>query len=307
VRIVAAGKCGEGLPWLVRAMTRNPTAPEPHRYAARCLAAGGKPALAKREYRLAFLYGDRDSLGEALRRFPEPGELLEVAPETVDGLITAAQLLSKRPLEAKEAWKRAWEGFLDPRALAGLARVTLQLEDPPEALKLARELQRVAPENPAGWVVAAQALDAQKDGAAAIAELEKGAARLPGKGAVLVPLGVRHLTARRPSQARVVFEQIVAREGPELAGKKLLIARSFFDQGRVAEALATAQDAAETDRESVGALETVSAYAANVGRFDLAVDALERAGRQPKAKPGAYDERVAKLKAAALETQLRRR
>ncbi len=45
VRIVAAGKCAEGLPWLVRAMARNPTAPEPHRYAARCLAAS--PGVAR--------------------------------------------------------------------------------------------------------------------------------------------------------------------------------------------------------------------------------------------------------------------
>jgi tetratricopeptide (TPR) repeat protein len=288
-------------------MARNPTAPEPHRYAARCLAAGGKPALARREYRLAFLYGDRDALGEALRRFPEPGALLQVAPETVEGLIAAANLLAQRPEEAKEAWTRAWEQFLDPRALAGLARVNLQLDDAAEALKLARELQRVAPENPAGWVVAAQALEKQGDAGAGIAELEKGAERLAGQGAVLVPLGVRHLAAKRPSQARAVFEQIVAREGPELANKKLFVARTYFDQGRMAEALATAQDAAATDRESIGALEAVSRYAADVGRFDLAIDALERAGRLPKAKPGAYDDRIAQLKAAGLERQLRGR
>jgi tetratricopeptide (TPR) repeat protein len=307
VRIVAAGRCSEGLPWLVRAMTRNPTAPEPHRYAARCLAAGGKTALAKREYRLAFLYGDRDALAEALRRFQEPGELLQVAPETVDGLIAAATLLAQRPEEAKEAWTRAWEQFLDPRALAGLARVNLQLDDDAEALKLARELERLAPENPQGWLVAAQALEKQGDAGAGIAELEKGAERLAGKGAILVPLGVRHLAAKRPSQARAVFEQIVAREGPELATKKLFIARTYSEQGRMGEALATAQDAAATDRESVYALEVVSRYAADVGRFDLAIDALERAARLPKAKPGAYDERIAKLKSANLERQLRSR
>jgi tetratricopeptide (TPR) repeat protein len=306
VRIVAAGKCSEGLPWLVRAMTRNPTAPEPHRYAARCLWGGGKEALAKREYRLAFLFGDRDALGEALQRFPEPGELLDVAPETVDGLIAAANLLSTRPAEAREAWKRAWDGFLDPRALAGLARVTLQLDDPAEALRLARELQRIAPDNASGWVVAAQALEKQGDGSAAVLELEKGATRLPGKGAILIPLGQRHLAAKRPSQARAVFEQIVAQEGPALAQKKLLIAMSYSAQGRLAEALAAAQDAAATDRSSVGALESVGSYAAAVGRFDLAVDALERASRLPTAKPGAYDERIARLRAAGVELLLKR-
>jgi tetratricopeptide (TPR) repeat protein len=295
------------MPWLVRAMTRNPTAPEPHRYAARCLAASGQASLAKREYRLAFLYGDREALAEALRRFPEPGQLLEVAPETVEGLIAAAGLLAKRPPEAREAWKRAWEGFLDPRALAGLARVTLELGDAAEALKLARDLEKLAPEHAGGWLVAAQALEKEGDAQAGIAELEKGAARLPGKGAILVPLGLRHLAAKRPSQARAVFEGIVAHEGPGLAQKKLLVARSLFDQGRLAEALATAQDAAATDRESAGALEAVSRYAADVGRFDLAIDALERAARLPAARPGGYDDRLSKLKAAELEARLQRK
>jgi tetratricopeptide (TPR) repeat protein len=306
VRIVAAGKCSEGLPWLVRAMTRNPTAPEPHRYAARCLWGAGKEALAKREYRLAFLFGDRDALGEALQRFPEPGALLDVAPDTIDGLLSAAALLATRPLEAREAWKRAWDEFLDPRALAGLARVTLQLDDPAEAFRLARELQRIAPDNASGWVVAAQALEKQGDGPAGVLELEKGAKRLPGKGAVLIPLGQRHLAAKRPSQARAVFEQIVAQEGPALAQKKLLIAVSYSAQGRLAEALAAAQDAAATDRQSVRALETVSRLAADIGRYDLAVDALERASRLPDAKPEAYGDRIEKLKAAGTEQLLKR-
>jgi tetratricopeptide (TPR) repeat protein len=301
VRIVAAGKCSEGLPWLVRAMRRNPTAPEPHRYAGRCLAASGQSALAKREFRLAFLYGDTSVLYEAHRRFPEPGELLDVAPETASGLMAAAQLLADSPEEAREAWRRAWEGFLDPWALAGLARVTLQLGEKDEALKLAQELERVAPLNPMGYVTAALAYEALEDDGAALLELEKGAARLPGRGAVLIPLGVRHLAAKRPTQARAIFEAIVAREGPELAQKKLLLARTFGDQGRMAEALTLAQDAAAINRESGSALEILSAYAAAAGRYDLAIDALERAGRLPTSEPGKYDERLAKLKVEQLE------
>jgi len=69
--------------------------------------------------------------------------------------------------------------------------------------------------------------------------------------------------------------------------KKLLVARSYFDQGRVGEALGQAQDAAASDRASAGALEGVAAYATAAGRFDLAIDALERAARLPGAKPGA--------------------
>lgn len=306
VRIVAAGKCAEGMPWLVRAMARNPTAPEPHRYAARCLAADGRDALARQEYRLAFLYGDGDALKEAFERYPEPGALLELAPQTLSGLRAAAGLLASRPAEAREAWKRAWEGFLDPHSLAGLASTTLKLGDAAEALKLARELQRIAPDHPGGWLVAAQALEAQGDAAGGLAELEQGAARLPGKGAILVPLGQRHVAAKRPSQARAIFEQIVAHEGAQLAQKKLLVAQTFSMQGRLAEALAAAQEAAATDRTSAAALDAVARYAADVGRYDLALDALERAGRLPGAKAGAYDERIARLKAAELEQRLRR-
>jgi tetratricopeptide (TPR) repeat protein len=287
-------------------MSRNPTAPEPHRYAARCLAAGGKDALARQEFRLAFLYGDGDALREAFERYPEPGALLELAPQTLGGLRAAASLLAARPAEAREAWRRAWEGFLDPASLAGLASTTLRLGDAAEALKLARELQRIAPDHASGWLVAAQALEAQGDAAGGVAELEKGAVRLAGKAAVLVPLGQRHVAAKRPSQARAVFEQIVAHEGPELARKKLHVAQTYSMQGRLAEALASAQDAAATDRESAAALDAVARYAADAGRYDLAVDALERAGRLPGAKVGAYDERIARLKAAELEQRLRR-
>lgn len=301
VRIVAAGKCAEGMPWLVRAMMRNPTAPEPHRYAGRCLAAAGQSALAKREYRLAFLYGDTSVLYEARRRFPEPGELLDVAPETASGLMAAAQLLADQPEEAREAWRRAWEGFLDPWALAGLANVTFKLGETDEALRLAQKLEQVAPLNPNGYIVAALSFEAKGDDDAALLELQKGAARLPGRSAILIPLGVRHLAARRPTQARAIFEAIVAREGPELAGKKLYLAQTFAAQGRMAEALTLAQDAAATSRDTRWVLESLSAYAAAAGRYDLAIDALERAGRLAASEPGKYDERLAKLKAAQAE------
>ena len=54
------------MPWLTRAMALNPTAPEPHQYVARCLAASGQGALARREYRLAVLYGSHAADGSAV-------------------------------------------------------------------------------------------------------------------------------------------------------------------------------------------------------------------------------------------------
>jgi tetratricopeptide (TPR) repeat protein len=305
VRLVAAGKCSEGLPWLIRAMKRNPTAPEPHRYAARCLAAGGKSSLAKQEFRLAFLYGDGDALREAFARYPAPGDLIEIAPQTPEGLRAAAELLADRPEEARAVWQRAWESFLDPEALAGLARASLLLGDDAHALRHARELEERKPQVATGWILAASALDAAGDPSAARSELEAGLARNPNDDHLLANLGQRLILERRPSQARALFEKMAGRDDASLARKKVLIAWSLAAQGRVHEALTIAQDAASTDRASRSALESVAAYAADAGRLDLAVDALERAERLPGTKPGQYDKRLSELRAAALERQLK--
>ena len=209
-----------------RAMRRNPTAPEPHRSIAGCLARAGSEALAKQEYRLAFLLGDATALEEAFSYFRAPGELLEIAPDTPVGLMTAAQLLRDRPAEATEASRRAWEGFGDVRALAGLTDATGRAGAPAEAL----ELRTAASE---GCTAAGQQrshsrpelLEDLGRNREAVAELELGAERLPGRVEVLAPLGHRYLAARRFSQARGAFEAIVAKEGPALARKHLLVAR----------------------------------------------------------------------------------
>ncbi|MCM2332400.1 MAG: O-antigen ligase family protein, partial [Anaeromyxobacteraceae bacterium] len=162
VRLVDEGRCREGVEWLNRAMLRNPTAPQPHRAAARCLAASGQAEAARREYRLAFAYGDRDALEEAAHALGDPEVVLEVAPATPAGLMTAAalvvRLLPERPEVAREAYRRAWDTFRLPAALAGLARATIASEAFDEALALARALQAAAPVEPAGYVVAADAL-----------------------------------------------------------------------------------------------------------------------------------------------------
>src|SRR5690606_17391382 len=120
-------------------------------------------------------------------------------------------------------WRRAWETFGDTRALAKLAEARLALGAPEEALGLARTLQARAPALGAGWTLAARALDALSRRDEAVAELERGAARLPGDPAVLAALGQRHLAARRFSAAKGAFDAIVAREGPALARKRLLV------------------------------------------------------------------------------------
>jgi tetratricopeptide (TPR) repeat protein len=305
-RLAAEDRCAEALPWLTRAMLRNPTAPEPHRAAAACLARAGQHAHAKREYRLAHLYGDRSALAEAFLRYDAPGELLALAPETPGGLAAAAHLLRDRPVEAADAWRRAWELFGEPRVLASLAGATLGLGDEDEALRLARLLQERAPRLGAGYVVAARALDALGRGDEALAELDLGASRLPGDAEVLAPLGARHLAAKRYSLARTTFERIVAKEGPAMTRKRVLVARALEGQGRLQEALREAQVAREITPADLGAQETFARIAAAVGRYDEAIDALELAGRSPAAKAGAYEQRLAALRLAREELRTRR-
>jgi hypothetical protein len=133
--------------------------------------------MAKREYRLAFLYGDTRALNDAHAFYDRPGDLLEIAPDTPAGLLAAGNLLRDRPEEAQEAWRRAWESFGEVRALALLATAKLATAHSDEALNLARLLQEANPRDAAGYVVAARALEAIGRGNEAFTELELGGGR----------------------------------------------------------------------------------------------------------------------------------
>ncbi len=305
-RLVVEGRCREAIPWLVRAMERSPTAPEPHRATAHCLAAAGRAALAKREFRLAFSYGDRSALEEAHAWYAQPGALLEVAPDTPEGLAAAGAILRDDPAQAAVAWQRAWDSFKVPWALAQLASAKVALHQDEDALALARQLEQGAPQNPYGYVVAARALDELGRGDDAQKELELGAARLPGSFEVLAALGVKHLASHRFSQARATFDGIVAVEGPVLARKRILVARALEGQGRYQEALAEARVARGLLPADASVLVAFSRIAEAVGLYDEAVDSLEVAARQPATKPGTYDAKLAALKAARDEQQLRK-
>ncbi|HET9554400.1 MAG TPA: O-antigen ligase family protein, partial [Anaeromyxobacteraceae bacterium] len=304
-KLVEEGRCREGMEWLNRAMVRNPTAPEPHRSAARCLAAVGQDAAAKREFRLAFVYGDRGALEEARDTFTEPLALLDVAPDTPVGLLTAGALLASKPDEAHEAYSRAWESFHDPAALSGLAQVTLTLDDPETALELARELEQLRPTEPAGYTIASAALAKLERDDEATKELEEATARLPKVPQLFAALGIRHLQARRFSQAKLTFEKMVVHEGPELAQKHLLIAAALESQGRLGEALREAQEAHEALPGMPGPLVTVSRIAAASRLYQVAIDALERASHLPGVPPGGYDEQLATLRAAKDEQEVK--
>jgi tetratricopeptide (TPR) repeat protein len=280
-------------------MRLDPTAAEPHRFAGRCLAAAGQDALARREYRLAALFGDGEALPEAMRRWSSLDDLLQVAPGTPQALLSLAALLApERPADAAAVLGRAWTEFGELPALRWHASLALQLGDAEGALALAAAFRERQPLDPAGWTVAAAALDRLGRPDEAQRMLEDALARIPGSPAVLVPLAQRALARRLYSEARRLVESMSARTPPELAGKRLQVASILWAQGRYGEALEQARSAAGAVPDDPGPRTVVSSYAAAMGRYDEAIAALEGAAALPRAAAGAYEKRLAELREA---------
>ncbi len=297
-RLVQEGRCAEAMPWLGRAMLLNPGVPEPHRFAARCLAAGGKGDLARREYRLAVLLGDEGALAEAAVHFGSLDDLLAVAPDTPQGLhALARQLGPNRPADAASVLRRAWETYGDLAALRELAAVSLRLGKVDEALDLARAYRDRRRADPAGYAIAARALLAQGLDDEAQRELELGVAHIQGSPELLSILAERALGARRFAEARRLVEGMAVRAPWEIAWKRLFVARILWAQGRMTEAIQEARSAAAIVPGDPGALAAVATYCAGAGRLDEAIAALEGAAALPGARPGAYDAELARLRA----------
>jgi hypothetical protein len=297
-RLARARRCAEAMPWLGRAMLLNPGVPEPHRFAARCLAAGGKADLARREYRLAVLLGDEGALAEAAARFPSLDDLLAVAPDTAQGLHALARLLGpRRPADAASVLRRAWEQYGDLAALRDLAAVSLGLGKTDEALELARAYRERRRTEAAGYAIAARALLAQGRDEEAQRELELGVAHVPGSPELLSMLAGKALGARRFAEARRLVESMAARAPWEVASKRLFVARILWGQGRMTEAIQETRSAAAIVPGDPGALAAVATYCAGAGRYDEAIAALEGAAALPAARPGAYDAELARLRA----------
>ncbi|MBL0278450.1 MAG: O-antigen ligase family protein [Anaeromyxobacter sp.] len=278
VRLVRADRCAEALPWLSRAMLLGPTAPEPHLYAARCLAAAGQDVVARREYRLAMAFGSREALPEAATRYRSVEALLEVAPDSADGLLQLGYLLARdRPADAARVYRRALEEQLDDRALVPLARATLAAGDRDEALRLARRRAAEAPTDPEGWLISAWILVQAGQEAEGVAVLERGLLAIPGAPPLVTLLAERSLLARRFGEARRIAEQMSARTPRELAARHQLVARALAGQGRVAEAIEQARSAAAALPDDPGALLAVASYCEQAGRLDDAIAAVERA------------------------------
>ena len=308
IRWVEEDRCAKGLPWLSRAMALNPTAPEPHLFAGRCLAAAGQDAFARREYRLAFLYGRGDALREAADRYQAVDDLLQVVPLTGDGLLALGGLLSarSRPDDVVRVLRVALDDLLDARALLPLAGALLAAGELEEALTLALRRTLEKPLDPAGWQLAAAVLSRQGEEDEARQVLQRGLSFLPGSPPLVEALVQRSLSARRPAEARRLAEGMAVRTPAELAQKQLLIAATLAAQGRLGEAIERARSASAALPASPGPLMTVAAYCQQAGRLDDAIAAVERAAALPGQAREAYQARLDEL-AAARAAQSQRR
>ncbi len=309
VRWVQEGRCAAAMPWLLRAMALNPTAPEAHQHAARCLAAAGQDAVARREYRLALLYGSGSALAEAAERYQAVEDLLQVVPDTGDGLLSLGHLLlsRQRPADAARVFRRAVDGALDARALvplAGALQATGELE---EALLVARRRTVETPADPQGWTVLAAVLVAQGYQDEAGAALEAGLTASPGSPPLVAALVQRSLSARRPAEAKRLAEGMAARTPHEQAQKQLLVAATFAAQGRLGEAAERARSAAAALPDSPWPLMTLAAYLQQAGRLDDAHAAVERAASLPGQRRETYEARLGELQRARAAQLERRR
>jgi hypothetical protein len=297
VRLSSEGRCGDAMPWLIRAMSLDPSAAAPHLGAARCLA-GRDDIAARREYRLAVMFGIA-ALPEAAVRYPALDDLFEVAPDTPDGLLSLGSVLwATRPADAAVAYRRALDDFGEERALLPLARVHARLGEHEDVIRLARRHSARYRTDAGGYELAASSLLRLGRDDEAQAELECGLAAIPGSPILLAVLVERSLAAHRWSEARRLADEIAPRTPEEVAGKHLLIARAFAAQGRLGEAIERARSAAAAQPDRPGSLITLAAYCEQAARYDDALGAVRRAAALPTAAPGAYAARIAALEAA---------
>ena len=308
-RWVEAGRCAPAMPWLLEAMRRNPTAPEPHLHAARCLAAAAQEAAARREYRLAYLFGRGDALVEAARRWPSAAALREVAPASGPGLLEGAATLRRlgRPAEAAELLRQALDDFGETRALAPLAGAALEAGDPAQALALARRLEVLAPLDPEGWRLASAALLARGERQPSDTELVLGLARIPGAQGLVAAQVERALAAGRPAEALRLSEGMTARSPGELAVRDAWAASALAAMGRLPEAIERLRSAAAALPEDAWPQERLAAFCAQAGRLDDAVAALEHAAALPGQAPAAWTARLEALRKQRDEAATRRR
>ncbi len=297
IRFASQRRCKEALPWLFQAMALHPTIPDPHYFAAGCLAAAKQDALAKREYRLAYLFGRRDSLEAAFQWFPATSDMLKVAPESAEGLLSLGGLLADRSRleDARAIFQRAWFEYGDRSALARLGDVALELGHPEEAIRWSLSLREIDPQWLSSYTVSSSAYLKLNDPDAARHELELGATHLPGNPDIAHALATLLIQQNRFAEARRVLATALPRNASEVAQVHRMIGATLQREGRTLEAIAELEAARDALPNNVPIRAELSELLAEAGRFNEAIDALQGLAALPETPKGAFDARIAEL------------
>lgn len=306
-RLLAEGRCGAAMPWLLRSMLLNPTAPEAHLYAGRCLTAANQPAEALREYRLALAFGRADALMEAAVAFPDVESLQRVVPDTPDGLMVLGSLLERdRPDDAAQVYRRVIDLYGDPRARVALAMALRRIGQLEEALGLARDRTVAAPNDAAAWRVLAEILLDSGAESEAVEAAKTGLQHRPGSRELLVFLFDRAMSHRQFSEARRFADDISAKTPADVAWRLQLAARALAAQGRLPEAVDLTRSAASLQPGAAAPLLNLSRYLEQMGRYHEATDALERAASSDAGETEMIERQRAHLREAASAARARR-
>jgi tetratricopeptide (TPR) repeat protein len=294
---VRSGDCERGVPWLLRAMLLNPTAPDPHYQIASCFAQQGKKQLARREYRLAYLFGKQDSLAGALRYYRSLPDLLEVAPESAQGLVTLGGLLGDRGrfADACSVFEMAWNRYGDHAALERLAGLTLAAGEPARALEWTRLLRSVEPNAPTSYIVASEALLKLGKVDAARAELALGTERLPGNADLLIAYAALLSGQRHFAEARRALTHAFSPHSATMARVHERMSKTLSAEGRIEEAIAELQAASQLTPLDVNLRVELANLLAEARQFSEAISTLESASSLPGCPPGGFSERIAEL------------
>jgi len=295
--LAGKGDCGRGVPWLLRAMLLNPTAPDPHYQIASCFAQQGNKQLAKREYRLAYLFGKQDSLAGALRYYRSLPDLLDVAPESAPGLLTLGGLLADRDrfADACTVLEMAWSKYGDRVALQRLAELSLAGGDATHALEWARLSRSVEPTAPSSYIVASEALLKLGKLDAARAELARGAETLPGDADVMIAYADLLIGQRHFAEARHALKDAFSPNSATMARVHQRVSKTLSAEGRLVEAIAELQAASQLTPLDVSVRVELANSLVAAGQFSEAISTLESAAALPGCPSSGFKERIAEL------------
>lgn len=306
-RLVQENRCSEAMPWLLDAMAKSPTSPDAHLFAARCLAASGQEQVALREYRLAYVFGRRDALPEAARRYPTLAALRQVVPDSADGLLELGVFLAAaRPADAATVFRIALQEHRDGRAELLLAHAEADSGNLEEALRVSLARTESTPRDAGAWRLASQLLGRVGRPEEAQAALRRGLEANPGAPPLVEAMVREAIAGRRFSEARRLAEEMSAVQTADQALRHGLLAAVSASQGRWGEAVERSEMAVTLEPARPWTHVELSRYLEAAGRLEEAITAARNALALPGPHVADTEARLERLR-LQLEAQDARR